>query len=260
MESLVNYIGENQGLFIVLGISIVISTILLYAIYLLSRKKEDSYDDEFEVSEEKKEKEDIVVKPVEVHEEPVSKATELDILLEQMQKDLEDEKENPTLSFEKEQEENAIISYEELLRASKKEPLLSLEEEENQPMIMSVKEYEKLHMAEPSTTEPTFEEVTIPSNEPKKFKNSEFISPIYGKINTNLEYPKIPSFQKAEERNKPQESVLEDSYLPPLTETLQKEDVNRVEVEHTLDLDQLVEEMKKNEEFLQALKEFRNNL
>ena len=66
--------------------------------------------------------------------------------------------------------------------------------------------------------------------EPKKFKNSEFISPIYGVMENNLEYPTV----------KKSETVLD--------------------IMNTKDYNELTEEIKKQEEFLNALKAFRNNL
>ena len=43
------------------------------------------------------------------------------------------------------------------------------------------------------------EEIASPEKkETSKFKNTEFISPIYGRQNSNITYPKIASFTKAE--------------------------------------------------------------
>ena len=53
---------------------------------------------------------------------------------------------------------------------------------------------------------------------------------------------------------------VEEAPLPPITDTISKKTVNTVELEKTLDLEKIMEEMKRNEEFLQALKEFRKNL
>ena len=66
--------------------------------------------------------------------------------------------------------------------------------------------------------------------EPKKFKNSAFISPIYGVMNENLEYPKV------------------------------KKTENILDIMNTKDYNELTEEIQRQEEFLNALKEFRNNL
>ena len=62
--------------------------------------------------------------------------------------------------------------------------------------------------------------------EPYKFKNSEFISPIYGRQNSNITYPKISSF---------------------------KNEVNDDEVIN------ISSDVDPNDEFLKTLREFRNN-
>ena len=66
--------------------------------------------------------------------------------------------------------------------------------------------------------------------EPKKFKKSDFISPIYGIIDEKLEYPTV------------------------------KKTENVLDIMNTRDYNKLTEEIKRQEEFLNALKEFRKNL
>ena len=81
---------------------------------------------------------------------------ELERVFNQMSKDLENKNsaEDIVETFEKEQEDNAIISYKELLRQAniKEEPIAALEKE------------------------PAEE----PIEDDKKFKNSDIISPIFG--------------------------------------------------------------------------------
>lgn len=253
MEEVINYLNDNQILFYVIGVSVILAAILLLAIESISKKtKEESEEkkkDVLETLENFKEtetsKEEIKVTPVEVYEKETP-TSEIDLLLTQMKEDLEESKTNPIESFEEFQEENAIISYAELKKATQKASIMSAEEEESQPIIMSVRELEKCSQKE--TEKPT----TVPVKEEKgKFKNSEFISPIYGKMNTDaLEYPKIPSFQK--------EKKIEENSL--YKETIPTSSANTVELEEPLLLDELTEEMKRNEDFLQALKEFRKNL
>ena len=79
-----------------------------------------------------------------------------------MEKDLEKGKEGDIETFEREQEEKAIISYQELLKATGR--LKELTEEKTRKQ-----EAQKI------------EEVIKEHEEPKKFKNTEFISPVYGK-------------------------------------------------------------------------------
>ena len=106
------------------------------------------------------------------------KNKELDIVL----KAIEEKPAKKELSFEEEQEENAIISYQELLAAAngqKKEKV-----EDNNPELadlinqisMESKEIEALE--EP---EIIGDVVNTKEDEQKKFKNSEFISPVFGK-------------------------------------------------------------------------------
>lgn len=106
------------------------------------------------------------------------KNKELDIVL----KAIEEKPAKKELSFEEEQEENAIISYQELLAAAngqKKEKV-----EDNNPELadlinqisMESKEIEALE--EPEIIEDV---VNTKEDEQKKFKNSDFISPVFGK-------------------------------------------------------------------------------
>ncbi len=122
---------------------------------------------------------------------------ELETVLSKMKQEMGEKNEEKVNNFENEQEENSIISYQELLQAAKKE----------------VK---------------------------PKFQNSEFISPIYGLVNTVDNYPKI----------KQTESGI--SFTEEVQERLTK-DVKKVEA--TLNTHNV-----KNEQFLQMLKEFRNSL
>ena len=72
------------------------------------------------------------------------------------------------------------------------------------------------------------------------FKNTDFISPIYGIMDNNVEYPKVKSYDKFDD-------LYLDSYFG--------EDVKYNEYE-----DVKIESNNKNDEFLRELKNFRNNL
>ena len=98
--------------------------------------------------------------------------------------------------------------------------------------------------------------------EEKKFKNTDFISPVYGKMDEHLEYPKVNSFKQEEDISE----YLEDfdkkisdynleNYLEEFNSNLEIDTL-----EQTLDMEPISSEIKKNEEFLKALKEFRENL
>ena len=131
--------------------------------------------------------------------------------------------------FEKAQEENAIISIDQLNEVGDK-IYDSIEEtqykdEGNEPI--SIAELEKLYNSVNEETEIIEEEkkeentINIPVDE-FKFKKSPIISPVYG-INKD-------------------------------------ETVNNISVENTANLDKLSEEIRKTNEFLNTLKELRKNL
>lgn len=144
-------------------------------------------------------------------EEEIS--SELEAVLKQMQESLDQEK-DVTQMFEEEQEEKAIISYQELVRANLKQ---------------GIKE------------EPRKEEFDIPkieedipildTKEEKKFKQTDFISPIYGTMDV---------------RSVPRKTKIEEA--------------KDFDIEEALNLNGISEEKKKNAEFLKSLKEFRSNL
>ena len=100
----------------------------------------------------------------ELTEEQIKAREELQRVFNQMSEDLENQTATPREieDFEREQEENAIISYQELIKET---------ENRNEPIN-------------------TIEEETIDETE-KKFKNSDIISPIFGiQKENNLNMPK----------------------------------------------------------------------
>lgn len=282
MEEVVSYVAENQILFYVIGVSIVLAIILMLILQVTSKKEEEIKEEDTEVKpkevpvqtvnqaddyidfskkkEELEEKlqvepEPIKVNPIVTYEKEQEPTTEIELIKEQLKYQEEEKKIDPIKSYEDYEEEHAIISYQELLKANKNSDEISMEEE-NVPIVTSIKELEALtkEKKEPLFVEEEKEEPilsTIIKEMPEetkeetkeeikdnKFKNTDFISPIYGKINdTALEYPKIKSFkeEKVEEEPKEESSTF-------------------------IEIDELNEEAKRNEEFLQALKEFRKNL
>lgn len=139
---------------------------------------------------------------------------ELDIVLAKMKEDLEKKDKDVVRTFEQEQEEKSIISYQELLKKNQKEEVV-----------------ETLDIEE----EPAMEHYNNDVNEHKKFKNSEFISPIYGRVNNETEYPKIELFGDHDIKE---------------NETITKQ-ITAEKIDH---------EIEKSEKFLKQLKEFRKNL
>ncbi len=264
MEDVMQYLNENQMLFYVIGVCIVLAIIIILSMKLFSHKetpitdkelnkKKEELLDKLNGKEDTLEKNTTNVQPIHSDEikkeEPKeeievlnledSKMEQLDSLLETMQKDLEKGSKHTPESFEAFQEENAIISYEELKKAAEKQ---EIEDDENIPVIMSVHELEARNK---KPEEPVKQDIIEPAKEEsiKKFKNTDFISPIYGKINTNLDYPKIHSFKE-----KTASEVIQDHIEEHSSE------------EKSIYVTELEKEQKQNEEFLQALKEFRQDL
>ena len=91
-------------------------------------------------------------------------------------------------TFEEEQEANAIISYQELVAAGKeKKASIEKSKEPNQNLLNEVTRVIE-NAKKDSITVP---EVEVPTQTVKpKFKNSEFISPIFGKTTNNDEFLK----------------------------------------------------------------------
>ena len=169
--------------------------------------------------------------------EKEEKPSNLDNILDQMQKDMEVKPEQVVANFEAEQEKNAIISYQELVDCVKNNKIQVIEDEETN--INFVNELEKEINIEPvvntfktdiegKTHLDTIDEL----NNVKKFTSSEIISPVYGRI-SNSGYPKMENY----------------------------ENLNSLKLgENTMDLEPVTSEIKKNEEFLKNLVDFRKNL
>lgn len=156
-----------------------------------------------------------------------TKKTDIESVLEEMQRDL-DNSEAQINTFEDEQEEKSIISYQELLQTMKvEEPVV----EDNQ-----VKQFvDKIKGA----------------TEEKKFKGSEFISPIYGRVEapTHIEKPNTPIIRAT--KKQPEIETLDFDFDEPK---------HAYDIEKTLNLEPIRKEIKQNDDFLKALKEFRKNL
>ncbi len=165
---------------------------------------------------------------------------ELDNVLEEMRKSLMEQKVDPVRTFEEEQEEKSIISYQELLRANETE------------------EFKEEELAEVSISE---------EEQINKFKKSEFISPVYGRVNNEIKYPKIPKIRRAKLGDDESDVFIEEEHMIDMLdskiETLNFEVENETtieDLEQTLSSTKLKEEMFENEKFLNTLKEFRSSL
>ena len=173
---------------------------------------------------------------------------ELENLIKKMQEEINLKPEDVVKKFEEEQEEKAIISYKELVDNVKAGNIEVVEDEVsdvdyvknlnieldelNEPMVDMEQRVEE-EVVTPDMVKNAIESISINSvkEEKKKFKQSEFISPIYGIMDgVKLEYPTV------------------------------KKTENIMDLMNTRDYNELTEEIKRQEEFLQALREFRNNL
>lgn len=230
----------NNELILILACSILLIIVLLFVFRMISsRKKEEKEIDNIisnMVQERKEGKEQV--------EEVDDKTKELEDVLEKMQKDLEAKPIDVVANFEREQEEKAIISYTELVKTLKKGP--SEEEKTLDILVDEIKETANNNE----------------SKEDKKFKNTDFISPVYGKMEEHLEYPKVNSFKQDDEIgeylddfDKKISDYKLDDYLEEFNSNIE---INTLE--QTLDMEPISAEIKKNEDFLKALKEFRENL
>ena len=151
---------------------------------------------------------------------------------------LEEEKEKTPECFEKEQEEQAIISYEELVRAARNQENMDVDSQTPISNKELEKQMEKMKKKEQ-------EEFT----KKEGFHTSQFISPVYGiqkekKAMPNLKQ-ELTQFQKEFQldiNSANHENMQDFSMLEEITQENEDNDVN------------------KNVEFLDSLKEFRKNL
>ncbi len=222
-------IADRDLIFIALAfLGVVIFVVII--VYIIKRNKVKPLPEEERYDREEK--------PVELTEEQKQAKAELERVFNMMSADLEAEEEeiSPIDEFEREQEENAIISYQELIKQAKakgqikeepveiKEDNFEALEEESYPKpsyqavyetheeeLYSKPSYQAVYETheEELYSKPSYQNVyetheEKPLEEKKKFKNSEFISPIFGIQNGNPSYPtvkKIDRSKKVEDEN-----------------------------------------------------------
>lgn len=160
--------------------------------------------------------------------------SELDNILDKMQKDMEVKPEQVVANFEAEQEKNAIISYQELVDCVKNNKIQVIDDEESEVNFVDSLEQELKNEPVISTSANVKSHLDVIDelNGVKKFTSSEIISPVYGRM-SDPKYPKMENYT-----NK-----------------------NSLKLgENTMDLEPVTNQIKKNEEFLKNLVDFRNNL
>ena len=262
---ILNSFLEHKLVVVIIALVVIINVACILYLVIRERKKDrEEIDDIVSSLANAKPREIEIPKPtLEKEEKPQSKAAlEIEKVLEKMQKDLEATPEEVVNTFEKEQEEKSIISYQELVSSLKKE----------EPVKEKIVETLKQDIIEEKTTSDDIDvidiedEIVVKKVEPaqiieeekekpkevykKKFKNTDFISPIFGKLDsTKQEYPTVPQFTREEKL----EELFEEVPIK-MTRTLKNS------LEETLDIEPLQEEIRKNDEFLRSLKNFRSNL
>ena len=153
------------------------------------------------------------VKPIEVTiDDDKEEKSDIEKVIEALEENKEGRK---MTSFEEEQEANAIISYQELVQAVKEKKLqLDSKNSDGLENVNNTKDQslnqilERLDSKESITPEPIISQITKeegltsepvleieepniqPEKSQPKFKNSEFISPIFGKDNNNDKFLK----------------------------------------------------------------------
>ncbi len=246
---ILNIISEHIEIFIILmGILVLNFFCIIYLI--VKERKEDKKEinellDDLNVSEKTAEVE------VKQDKELEQNKKEVEEMLMKMQKDLESKPEDAVANFENEQEEKSIISYQELLESVKnaenvKVTPVKIEEEpekieidnygfNEEPIHIDIKEPEKVE--EKIELKEVIDDIESTESNDKKFKGTDFISPIFGRQENNVKYPTVPKLH----------SNIKEEVVKP----------NIIDLEATRRLD---EEIKKNDDFLKALKDFRKSL
>ncbi len=261
------FLAENNQsvdylLIIIIGITIAIIGLVVYYVITNSKKKNETPRSNVNFETKPIEpvtevQENITVTNEQVQvEQPVPEvqtqeqmeledqktSTNIASLLEEMQKDL-DKTEEQVERYEADQEENAIISYKELMR---------VKAEREKSLVLEDKPVEEIKEVIKNTSEPKTEEV-------KKFKRSEFISPIFGlNETTNVTYREIKRPPRKEEIPKKKYDEWESDKL---LKKLEDDSAEVIELEeHEVETVIENQESKRNDNFLEALVDFRSKL
>ena len=221
-----NIISENPIVFIVLLIILLINFCCIF--YLVIREKNNDRREIDELLEDLNYKNDEVEEIQDKKLEENKK--EVEEMLMKMQRDLEAKPEDVVTNFENEQEEKSIISYQELLESVKQAKSVNVTPVKIEDEKIDIDDDELV--LEEYDDEDTMQ-IEIPKDE-KKFKGTEFISPIFGKQENSIKYPTVPKTNIT-------------------TELETKDKKEMVSTNYT-------EVTNKNNSFLKALKEFRRNL
>ncbi|MDD3187748.1 MAG: hypothetical protein PHD02_04710 [Bacilli bacterium] len=190
MNELINVFSDNKVLILAIVIFIFGLILLGYLITSILVQKKDRK----------------IVEKVEAENKPKieeTKVNELEHVLDKMQETIDKKADDDTVSdFENSQEENAVISYQELLQAAKKDfPQMTSYDNKEESTVEIIEEVNNVS----ETLEPEVLEV----EEPKKFRSSVFISPIYGVKDDKTVVNEIRQEPKATEKEE-NEQFLDD--------------------------------------------------
>lgn len=274
---MLNILFEHKIIFFIILAVILINAVCL-VVLIIKERKADKEEIEGIVNElmDAKPREKTIQVPIHESEdldktvviEPIKEdRADISSMLNAMQKDLKaKEEEDSVANFEAEQEEKSIISYQELVNSLKNKdqvskiqkvesvPVIDIENTDEVPVIDIEDKIDAPVIEIDDEVEPIKKMIenkdSFDSNNvvKKKFKTTEFISPVYGKMENTSEYPVI--------KNSKQEMI--EKVSEPIRS--REEYRNNISLEESLDLQPLSDEIKKNDDFLNALKDFRKNL
>lgn len=274
---MLNILFEHKIIFFIILAVILINAVCL-VVLIIKERKADKEEIEGIVNElmDAKPREKTIQVPIHESEdldktvviEPIKDdRADISSMLNAMQKDLKaKEEEDSVANFEAEQEEKSIISYQELINSLKNKdqvskiqkvesvPVIDIENTDEVPVIDIEDKIDAPVIEIDDEVEPIKKMIenkdSFDGNNvvKKKFKTTEFISPVYGKMENTSEYPVIKN-----NRHEMVEKVSE-----PIRS--REEYRNNISLEESLDLQPLSDEIKKNDDFLNALKDFRKNL
>ena len=245
-------ISISSNLLILVSCLILFSIIglIVYIIYSDKIVDQDEIDELIDdIVKAKPRDEEVKVKQIEPIKEP-SKLN-LEQMLNDMQTNLDKKQEKTIELYEKEQDENAIISIKELEKFKNNIEAYEKDQEDkaiiNYNELSGVDSIQKLEEKEELIKTPVKKAIAkIETNDShKKFHNTDFISPIFGKMNNEIDYPKIRAYDRTADLDF-------NEYFG--------QDMSNHQLEQSIDVRPLSDEIRRNTEFLNALKEFRSNL
>lgn len=192
---------------------------------------------------------------------------ELEKLTEELKKQ-EETVENVTLTnYEEEQEENAIISLEELVKKSKEmyaaNELSQYADEGNEPISLQDLEKQMGEGKAPSYDEPFIIENVVPEEELKKDTLDVVVSTSEVKDTLVLDdFKSVKSDTKVTEVSPINKKFQSSPIISPIY-GIERQEItseNDLELENTANYDKLDEEIKRTNEFLMTLKELQKKL